>query len=299
MSKSETIRHSLKKTAFIVLQYITPQHALSRLVGFFARSQIKWLKNLLITNFIKKFDVDMSESLVEDGKQFIHFNDFFCRQLKPTARPIAPENNGIISPADGAISQVGKIEEGRIFQAKGRDFTTAELLGGDKHLAEKFTNGQFTTIYLSPKDYHRVHMPIDGELVSMHHIPGALFSVNPTTTESVPRLFARNERVVTIFKTEFGPVAIILVGAMIVASIDTVWGGQIAPAGRKVQVTNYNYQSPIRLKKGQEMGRFKLGSTVIMLFPENSMEWEAALSADDSVRMGQLIGKHNSSPIQE
>lgn len=281
---------NIKDSLFILFQYITPQHLLSRVVGFLARSQIKWLKNLLINTFIDKFNVNMSEALKESTDDYIHFNDFFCRQLKLDARPIDETHNSIVCPADGAISQIGPIQNGRIFQAKGQDFSSLELLGGDQSLSEKFDDGTFSTIYLSPKDYHRIHMPATGTLVSMHHIPGALFSVNKTTSEKVPRLFARNERVVCIFNTEYGPMAMVLVGAMIVASIDTVWAGQVAPTGQRVQVTHYDYESPLQLTKGQEMGRFKLGSTVVLLFPKGNANWDHTITANSPVYMGQSMG---------
>ncbi len=284
---------NIKISLFIFFQYIAPHHLLSRIIGLFAHAQIKWLKNRLINLFIDKFDVDMSEALKESPKDYIHFNDFFCRQLKPNTRPIDQTNHSLVSPADGAISQIGSIEAGRIFQAKGQSFSSLELLGGDKQLAAKFDDGAFTTIYLSPKDYHRVHMPTAGTLVSMHHIPGTLFSVNQITSERVPRLFARNERVVSIFNTEYGPMAMVLVGAMVVASIDTVWAGQVAPAGKRVQVTHYDYDSPLQLKKGQEMGRFKLGSTVILLFPRGCMSWTQDLQPNSPVYMGQSLGQLN------
>lgn len=231
----------------------------------------------------------MEEAENSDPDSYACFNDFFCRALKPDARPITPAETSIASPADGVFSQLGKIDDGRIFQAKGHDFSTYELLGGSHSLAKKFTHGEFATIYLSPKDYHRLHMPIDGELVSMSYVPGDLFSVNPTTTDNVPRLFARNERVVCIFETEFGPMALVLVGAMIVASIETIWAGQVAPLQRKVQTTNYLNQATIKLKKGEEMGRFKLGSTIVMLFPENSMQWNEAINPESAIRMGEAI----------
>lgn len=230
----------------------------------------------------------MSEAKEENYEKFPTFNDFFVRELKEDARPIDSSENSLACPADGAVSQIGKIEAGSIFQAKGHSFTAEELLGGDNALAEKFSNGNFTTIYLSPKDYHRLHMPLDGKLVSMTHVPGKLFSVNPATTAHVPRLFARNERVVCVFDTEIGEVALVLVGAMIVASIETTWAGLVAPAGK--QVSTVNYENPdIRIAKGEEFARFKLGSTIIMLFPEGKTEWEKKLESNSAVRMGQAI----------
>lgn len=281
--------HLLKSMLFIFLQYITPQHLLSRVAGWFASSTIIPLKNTLISRFVRAFDVNMEEAIEENPLNYASFNDFFTRELKPDARPIAQEDNGITSPADGAFSQLGAIENGRVFQAKGQDFTTEELLGGTIEDAALFKQGEFATIYLSPKDYHRLHMPIDGKLVSMRHVPGDLFSVNPTTAENVPRLFARNERVVCIFETAAGPMAMVLVGAMIVASIETVWAGQLAPVGK--QILSVDYSADISLKKGEEMGRFKLGSTVVLLFPENTIQWQEELRAGTPVQMGQTIAE--------
>ncbi|WP_086930324.1 archaetidylserine decarboxylase [Agarilytica rhodophyticola] len=282
----------MKSFIFITLQYLTPQHLLSRCVGWFAATKIHWIKSLFINKFVATYKVNMNEAENSDPNSYACFNDFFCRPLKPDARPIDSTESGIVSPADGAFSQLGPINDGRIFQAKGHDFSAYELLGGDHNLAKEFTNGEFATIYLSPKDYHRLHMPITGELISMCYVPGDLFSVNPTTTENVPRLFARNERVICVFKTEIGPVALVLVGAMIVASIETIWAGQVAPIERKIHTTNYGLQENITLQKGEEMGRFKLGSTIVMLFPENSLEWSEEISADSSIKMGELIAQY-------
>ncbi len=279
----------MKTFIFIFLQYITPQHALSRLAGWIAESRITWLKSFIIEKFIHAFGVNMDEALNSDPSSYACFNDFFCRALKDGTRPIVEEKNALACPADGAVSQVGDIQNGRIFQAKGRDYSAQELLGGCTETAEPFSKGSFTTVYLSPKDYHRLHMPIDGKLISMTHVPGDLFSVNPATTENVPKLFARNERVVCMFETEIGPVALVLVGAMIVASIETTWAGLVAPAGKQVSTVSYNVQ-PIEFKKGDEFARFKLGSTIIMLFPENSVEWSKEFSPAASVQMGQHIG---------
>ncbi len=279
----------MKVFIFIALQYITPQHTLSRIAGWLANSRIQWLKSTFIERFIRTYHVNMAEAEHSDPAYYNCFNDFFCRALKDDARPIAQETSALTSPADGAVSQVGRIEHGRIHQAKGRDYSTYELLGGDEAHTKAFANGEFTTIYLSPKDYHRLHMPIDGTLVSMRHIPGKLFSVNPATTENVPRLFARNERVVCIFETEVGPVALILVGAMIVASIETTWAGLVAPSGRHISEINYQ-EGPIRFKKGEEFARFKLGSTIIMLFPEKTVNWQEQFQADCAVKMGEEIG---------
>lgn len=278
----------MKSFLFITLQYLVPHHLLSRFVGWFAQTKIQWIKSLFIQQFIKHFNVNMNEAEREDPDSYINFNDFFCRALKSDARPIDSSDSSFVCPADGTISQLGKIENGRIFQAKGHDFTCEELLGGDSKNAELFKNGEFATIYLSPKDYHRLHMPIDGKLLKMTYVPGDLFSVNPTTVEHVPNLFARNERLVCVFETSVGPIALVLVGAMIVASIETVWSGQVAPFNKSIQQFFYTAQD-ISLSKGEEMGRFKLGSTIVVLTPENSIQWLDSLAAQSAVKMGESI----------
>lgn len=276
----------MNKKLFIISQYIIPQHGLSRLVGWFASTKIEWIKNLFIKNFAKKFDVNMSEAKVEDLEAFACFNDFFTRELKDGARPIA--DSALVSPADGAVSQLGKIELGRVFQAKGRDFSVTELLGGDAERAVPFMNGDFATIYLSPKDYHRVHMPCKGTLKETIYVPGDLFSVNPTTAENVDGLFARNERLVCMFETEHGPMAMVLVGAMIVAGIETVWSGQVCPLPKQAQVQKYD-GGEIVLEKGDEMGRFKLGSTVVLCFPPDAIAFKEEIKAQSPLQMGQAI----------
>ena len=278
----------MKTFLFIFLQYIAPQHLISRIIGKIASSDIPWIKNVFISRFIDKYNVNMHEAKVSDWREYTSFNDFFHRELRDDARDIDETQESIVSPADGAFSQLGAIKNGRIFQAKGQTFSAAELLGGDESLASEFADGEFATIYLSPKDYHRVHMPITGTLRSMTHIPGALFSVNPVTADNVPRLFARNERVSAIFDTEIGPVAVVLVGAMIVASIDTVWAGQIAPTGKEISTTTYNAK-PIKIQRGEEMGRFKLGSTVVLLFPKSTIEWKENIEPSNAVFMGNKI----------
>ncbi|PVZ67807.1 phosphatidylserine decarboxylase [Pelagibaculum spongiae] len=252
------------------------------------------LKNKIIHWFIKRYQVDLSQAEREDPESYESFNDFFTRSLKQGMRPLPEDAKQLVCPADGAISQLGNIENGRIFQAKGHDYSLADLLGGSEERAAPFQGGKFATIYLSPKDYHRVHMPIAGRLTQMVHVPGRLFSVNPLTARQVPNLFARNERVVAIFETEIGPVALVLVGAMIVAGIETVWSGLVTPpAGKEVQQWEYPEQviKPICLERGDEMGRFLLGSTVIMLLPEGSSEWAENLTSESVVRMGQSMGQ--------
>jgi len=275
---------------FIFFQHIVPQHGLSRLTGWLAevRNPV-WLKNFVITWFVKQFEVNMAEAEQPDPTAYANFNDFFTRPLQEGARPIAQAD--IVCPADGAISQLGAIEEGRIFQAKGQHFTTRELLGGDEARAALFHDGQFATIYLSPRDYHRVHMPLAGKLSATRYIPGQLFSVNGVTAENVERLFARNERLVCYFDTELGPMAMILVGAMVVAGIETVWSGQVAPPTGELSTCDYQHlPAPVTLGKGEEMGRFKLGSTVILLFPKGSMNWDERYVAGTTTRLGGALG---------
>jgi phosphatidylserine decarboxylase len=276
---------------FVYSQYLAPQHLISRGAGKIAECEHPRFKNALIDWFIKKYGVNMSEAQRQNPEEFKHFNDFFTRALKPDARSIDTSKDVIISPVDGAISQLGEIRQGQIFQAKGQSFSLVELLGGDTERAQPFMGGNFATIYLSPKDYHRIHMPITGTLKEMVYIPGKLFSVNPVTAENVPRLFARNERVAAIFDTEIGPMAMVLVGAMIVASIETVWSGLVAPLKREVKAIAYPDKQNITLEKGAEMGRFKLGSTVVLAFPENTTAFVESLQAGSPVRMGEAFGK--------
>ncbi len=285
---------TLKDALFILLQQILPQHLLSRLVGGLASCRWVWLKNFLIDQFIDYFQVDMAQAKKQQASDFENFNEFFTRELQDGARPICEGKQTLASPADGAISQLGTIKNGRIFQAKGQDFSLVELLGGNHDRAAVFEDGQFATIYLSPKDYHRVHMPVSGTLQEMAYVPGDLYSVNQTTAENIPQLFARNERVVTIFETEQGPVAMVLVGAMIVAAVETVWQGQVAPPKRELKVTEYGKPHHVHLEKGEEMGRFLLGSTVILCFPKDTMSWEAELKAGSALQMGQQLGQYSS-----
>lgn len=282
----------MKDRLFILSQYLLPHHLLSRLIGCAAECRVGWFKNRLIGWFAQQYQVNMSEAQVEDLTAFAHFNDFFTRALKDGARPLDTAPGSVLSPADGAVSQLGKIEQGRIFQAKGHSFSVIELLGGDSQRAAPFMGGDFATIYLSPKDYHRVHMPLTGTLKEMVYVPGRLFSVNQTTAENVPELFARNERVVCLFDTERGPMAVVLVGAMIVASIETVWAGLITPPKRALKTFRYDEtaRAPIVLEKGAELGRFKLGSTAVVLFGPEQVQWAEELAANSPVKMGQRLG---------
>ncbi|MEA2118291.1 archaetidylserine decarboxylase [Halovibrio sp. HP20-50] len=273
---------TLSQKAFSLLQYPLPQHALSRLTGKFAQCDNPWLKDTLIRAFIKRFNVDMSQALEPDPSAYATFNDFFTRALKADARPLG---DGILSPADGTLSQYGRLQAGQLVQAKGHTYSAQTLLGGETALAEEFLGGSFATVYLSPRDYHRVHMPITGTLREMIYVPGRLFSVNQATANYVPGLFARNERLVCVFDTSQGPLAMVLVGAMIVAAIETVWSGQVTPLSGQPQ--RMQFGQPITLEKGAEMGRFKLGSTVVMCFAK-PVNFEA-IPVPTMVSMGESL----------
>jgi phosphatidylserine decarboxylase len=275
---------------FIFFQHIVPQHLLSRCTGWLAHLRHPiWLKNWVIQRFIQHFDVNMTEAAQPNPERYASFNEFFTRPLRDGARPIAEAD--IVCPADGAISQMGAIEEELLFQAKGRHFSVGQLLGGDKKRAALFAGGEFATIYLSPKDYHRVHMPLAGRLSATNYIPGQLFSVNAVTAQNVDRLFARNERLVCYFDTAAGPMAMILVGAMVVAGIETVWSGQVAPPPKHPVFNDFvDLPRPVELAKGEEMGRFMLGSTVILLFPQGAMSWDDNYEAGSFTRMGESLG---------
>lgn len=282
----------MKDALFIALQRLVPQHLISRVAGWLAQSETPLIKNTFILRFVHHYRVDMSQAHEENPLAYANFNAFFTRRLKPGMRPICPDKNAIVCPADGAVSQIGSIANGRIFQAKGQSYSVLELLGGDKLGAATFAAGEFATIYLSPRDYHRVHMPFGGTLTSMTHVPGDLFSVNTVTAAEVPRLFARNERVVCHFQTAAGPMVVVLVGAMIVASIETVWAGLVTPVKHRIRTTDYSTnRAEIKLSKGEEMGRFFLGSTAIVLFPKDTVRWDEQLGASSTVRMGQQMGK--------
>ncbi len=276
--------------ALTKLQYILPHHALSKMMSKLTHCENKIWKNLFIKQIIKHYGVNMNEALEQDINTFKSFNHFFIRELNSNVRPLTTTPNAIACPADGTVSQAGKINDGEIFQAKGKNFTVTELLGGDSKRAEPFNNGVFTTIYLSPKDYHRLHMPLTGTLREMVHIPGRLFSVNTATTNSVPGLFARNERVAAIFDTDAGPMALVLVGAIFVSSIETVWHGVVTPPSiTSVRSWQYQENAPV-LKMGEEMGRFNMGSTIIVLLAKNKAEWDSNFTAEKVVKLGEHIG---------
>lgn len=282
----------LPDKAKVTLQYYIPKHLISRIVGKLAAARLGWLTTSLIKLFIKQFKVDMSEAAKPDASDYPTFNAFFTRPLKAGLRPLSEAENALIFPVDGAVSQSGAIHQDQIFQAKGHNYSVRALLGGEQQLAESFHDGDFMTIYLAPKDYHRIHMPMDAVLESMVYVPGELFSVNPLTAENVPGLFARNERVVAIFNTEQGKLAMVLVGATIVASIETTWAGTVTPpTGKQVRTWHYSEQdaNAVTFKAGDEMGRFKLGSTVVMCFEKDMVSLDD-LQPGDVTRLGVKCG---------
>ncbi len=269
-------------------QYLLPKLALTRLAGRFASSQGGGLTTAVIRWFVRRYNVNMAEAAEPDVAAYATFNDFFTRPLKPGARPLDAAD--WVCPVDGAISQLGPISGDQVFQAKGHSYSTTALVGGDAALASQFQDGQFATIYLSPRDYHRIHMPCAGSLTRMVYVPGELFSVNPATARGVPGLFARNERVVCVFDTAFGPMVLVLVGATIVGSMATVWHGMVNPP-RLPDVRTWTYEDDrISLGQGAEMGRFMLGSTVVMLWPQSAdLRFQPDWIATRAVRMGETM----------
>jgi phosphatidylserine decarboxylase len=257
-----------------------------------ARSEWTPLKALLIQTLLRIYRIDMRDALEPNPHAYPHVNAFFTRALRPEARPLDPDPEAILSPVDGRVSQIGTLASDRLLQAKGRDYRVQDLLGGDPARAARFFGGQFATLYLAPSDYHRIHMPLDGTLDWMHHIAGRLFSVNGITTERVPGLFARNERVVCGFDTPAGSMVMVLVGAIFVGGIETVWAGEVTPYRAPAQaIDSGQAPGPVHLGRGAEMGRFNLGSTVILLFEPDSAEWNATLGPGQAVRVGQAIGR--------
>ena len=277
----------------VLPQYLFPKQALTHFAGWVASKERGWVTTEIIRRFVAKYQVNMGEALDSDIASYKSFNDFFTRALKPGARPLAESD--LICPVDGAISQFGAIEKDQIFQAKGHHYSTTAVVGGDAALAAQFESGSFATLYLSPKDYHRIHMPCDGRLTRMIYVPGDLFSVNPVTARGVPGLFARNERTVCVFESPRGPFALILVGATIVGSMATVWHGVVNPP-RLPAVREWRYphasNAAIELKKGDEMGRFLLGSTVVMLFPKAALGFNPAWEPGRAIRLGEAMADY-------
>lgn len=277
----------MKLTTFI--QYCVPQHFASRLFGRLLNSETPWLKTRLIRKFIKHYNVNMDEVAQPDLKAYPSFNAFFSRKLKKGARPLVGLPEAIASPADGTIAQIGIANNNQLIQAKGHLFSLENLLGGDKTLAQTFNNGHYSTIYLGPPDYHRIHMPLTGSLKQMIYVPGKLFSVNKNTVNDVENIFARNERVICLFDTKAGPMAVIMVGAIFVGSMAVAWDGVITPNQNK-KITSKAYDKTVHLARGDEMGYFLGGSTVITLFAENKISWQSNLKDNSTIKMGQGIG---------
>ena len=273
---------------FTGFQYILPQHFLSRIVYALMRCETHWLKNLLIRMISHIVGININEAMSPDPADYASFNAWFTRALKPGVRVFDPDPQAFLSPCDGQISEAGSLHENLILQAKGKDYSLQDLLANDP-VCSQLTDGYFSTIYLSPSDYHRIHMPLTGQLQRMIHVPGRLFSVAPYTARLVPRLFARNERVICIFETDSGPLVMVLVGAMLVSSTETVWAGEVTPTKNKeVSIKDYTDQG-ISLSKGDEMGRFNMGSTVILLMPPQSVEGQVDLTAGTAVKVGQKL----------
>lgn len=287
-------RPTYAQRAKIAFQYMMPQLYLTQAAGWLAERKWGAVTHLIIKLFAKKYQVNLAEAEKTEASDYASFNEFFIRPLKEHARPINQDPKALCLPADGRVSESGRIEENQLLQAKGHHFSLETLLANDFTLADKFKNGNFITTYLSPRDYHRVHMPCDATLRKMIYVPGELFSVNPFLAEHVPNLFARNERVICEFDTVFGPMVQILVGATITASMSTVWAGVINPPRTK-EVMVYEYlttgETAVHLKKGQEMGAFRLGSTVINLFPKGAVELETYLKAGEPTKMGERLGQ--------
>ncbi|WP_029527002.1 archaetidylserine decarboxylase [Polaromonas glacialis] len=283
----------------VLPQYLLPKQALTRFAGFVASRERGWVTTEIIRRFVAKYRVNMDEALDANIASYLTFNDFFTRALKPGARPLAPAD--LVCPVDGAISQFGAIAHDQLIQAKGHHYSTTAMVGGDAALAAQYQDGHFATIYLSPKDYHRIHMPAGGRLTRMIYVPGELFSVNPVTARGVPGLFARNERVVCVFESARGPFVLALVGATIVGSMATVWHGVVnPPRGKAVREWRYpaSGQSEVALKQGEEMGRFLLGSTVVLLFPKGPLRFNPDWAPGRAVRLGEAMADYSAAGQQ-
>ncbi|WP_295429659.1 archaetidylserine decarboxylase [uncultured Thiodictyon sp.] len=278
---------------FVGLQYLLPQHGLSLLMYRLARVEAAPFKGWMIRAYVRLVGVDLGLAAEPDLAAYPHLAAFFTRALRPDARPLDPDPAAVLSPVDGTISQIGTIVDGRIIQAKGQDYSVSDLLGGGTDAHHLFDGGRFATIYLSPRDYHRIHMPLAGDLAEMTYLGGRLFSVNRMTAQRVPGLFARNERVLCLFGTDAGPMALVLVGAIFVGGIETVWEGEVAPTLSGLRCRRWHYTGKSRqvhLGRGEELGRFNLGSTIVLLFPPGALAWDPALAPGQAVRLGQRLG---------
>ena len=290
---STTKPPTFRARSFVALQHLLPQHFLSRIVHWIARSRVRIVKNFLIRSFIRGFRPDMSEATRTQPQSYDSFNDFFTRTLRAGARPVDIDPEVLVSPVDGTVSQIGPLDGSRLVQAKGHTYTLEALLDGAPEWVQRFAGGAFATLYLAPYNYHRIHMPLTGTLRAAWFIPGKLFSVNAVTAAAVPELFARNERVVCVF--EEGPIAfaLVLVGALFVGSISTVWHGDITPRSprRRVDLPLDAGRAPLRLRKGVEMGRFNMGSTVILVVPPTTLQWMPEFDVGSTVRMGEMLAR--------
>lgn len=290
---AETTRPSLAARAFVALQHVLPQHGISRLVHAAARSQTPWFKDLLIDRFVRGFSPDLSDAVLTDPLAYDSFNAFFTRALQSGARPLPDDPQALACPVDGTISEIGRIDGDRLMQAKGRYYTLEALLAGRREWVDRFHGGRFATIYLAPYNYHRIHMPWHGTLRDAWYVPGKLFSVNRVTADGVANLFARNERVVCFFEDGRLHHGLVLVGALNVGSMETVWHGEIAPRRPRLltRLEAGRPDRPFAAKRGEEMGRFNMGSTVILLFPQDTVEWDPGLVSGRTVRMGETLGR--------
>ncbi len=284
-------RATFRQRAFVALQHVLPQHLLSRVINYATRSTFSPWKNVLVRGFLQAFEVNLAEAVEPDPFAYPSFNAFFTRALRPDARPIDADTRAVVSPVDGSVSQAGRIDDRQLFQAKGHHFSLEALLAGDQLLVEPFRNGTFATIYLAPHNYHRVHMPISGSLTATIHVPGRLYSVNAATVAQVPELFTRNERVICTFDTACGRLAMILVGALFVGSVSTIWAGDVTPAMRHRPTTLPAPAAPVHLERGAEMGRFNMGSTLILVLERSRVRWLDALRPGVAVKMGERIGE--------
>lgn len=286
MNYKQTLRSRLAALGMELL----PHHFLNACMHEATRCRFRPWKNWQIRWFVQRYRVNLDEAQYQDASDFTDFNDFFTRALRADARPIDYGEDTLVCPADGQLSSFGSITHNRLFQAKGKAYALSALLGGDIDLARHFEGGRFLTVYLSPRDYHRVHMPVSGELRQMIHVPGRLFSVNSASAAHVNQLFARNERVISLFDTSLGSLAVILVGALFVGNIEQVWSGPVTPApGAELRRIDYSREAPIRLAQGEEMGRFNMGSTVVLLLGNQQLDWRGDLTSGQDLRLGQTL----------